>query len=275
MIKRILRALSSMKVGLGLMALLALVMGVGSVVMAEGIASTLLFRVLMSLMLLNMSACTIHQIRSFARRGFRDPRGVLRPISMILLHAGIVTIILGGIVGNVNAFTTHAYFYEGDSIDASELTQGRLSGTFTLDNFDIEYDEDGRISQYHAHVSVDDRQAVASVNAPCEIDGVKIYYVDALNGVDIQVESLGGANHDWNIREGETIDIPGEAGASIQVYRYLPYYDPEQGELSQSMVPTSPYIVYYLLQEGAEPIRAILPVGEWTSLTAGTRPRRV
>jgi cytochrome c biogenesis protein ResB len=87
-----------MKTGLILLLLIALASALGSALLPDVFFNTVVFKGLLLLLFLNMILCTLNRLNRF-KSGFNKGTqrgGLFRQIGIILLHAGIVFILVGG-----------------------------------------------------------------------------------------------------------------------------------------------------------------------------------
>ncbi len=111
-------------------------------------------------------------------------RGAWSYFGVYVIHAGVLVIILGAVVGSLLGFDGHVNIPEGGSADTIELRGGK--GTMKLgfdvrcDDFNVEFYDSGMPKLYRSDLSFlkngDIRaRGVLMVNHPLEFEGIRFY----------------------------------------------------------------------------------------------------
>ncbi|MGB4504486.1 MAG: cytochrome c biogenesis protein ResB [Syntrophaceticus sp.] len=248
-VKRVYRFLSSMKTGLTLLVLVGLVSVLGSAFLPDTFFDTLLFKLLLIFLLINMLLCTTNRLVLF-KSGFhiKIKRGWPKHVGGLLLHIGIVLILAGLIMNTYYGQSGHIRIQTGDIVDVSNTITMKKPFSLQLDEFKMEFYEDGSPSQYYSYVTVLEnnetvKRAVISVNHPLKYNGVKLYQQSYGHLVKVKHVDAAGNEVEDLIDEGDILKLQGTK-RFIKVYRYLPNFDPAQGMTSQTMRPDNPRIVF-------------------------------
>jgi cytochrome c biogenesis protein len=255
--KRIYRFLSSMKTGLVLLGLIGVMSAIGSGVMPDIFFQTPLFKLPLLLLFLNMALCTANQVAGYLNRrltGRGKNRTWFRQVGILLLHAGVVLILVGGAVNSTQGQTDRISIVEGDIVDVAGLLRTAEPFSLKLDKFAIEFNPDGSPSQYRSYVTVlaGDKEAKAyniSVNHPLKYGGVKAYQESFGYLVNVEVADGTGEKQEKTLPEGEFLALSGTE-RTVRVYRYIPNFDPEYGMNTRTLRPDNPRIIYSVSEPG-------------------------
>ncbi|HEX3011157.1 MAG TPA: cytochrome c biogenesis protein ResB [Syntrophomonadaceae bacterium] len=247
--KKIYRTISSMKTGLIMLVLIALVSALGSALLPDAFFNTVIFKGLLLLLFLNMILCTLNRLIRFFKIGLNKSRGRLsRQIGIILLHAGIVFILAGGSLYSCWGQSAQVSIEKGHTVDLSGVIATGKPFSLRLEDFNIKFNKDGSPSQYYSNVTILEdnkvkRKATISVNHPFKYQGIKAYQESF--GYLAKVKSVNNAGHEANklLGEGEMLKISGTKRV-VKIYRYFPDFDPAGGMEQTSMKPDNPRVVY-------------------------------
>ncbi|NLI91608.1 MAG: cytochrome c biogenesis protein ResB [Peptococcaceae bacterium] len=275
--QRFLRFMSSMKIGLSLLAVIGLLAAIGSGISTDKYYQALPFKVILGLLLLNMALCTTNQVTKFFKHGLKAEKSsqiLLRQIGMMTLHAGVVFILIGGSVYSFQGESTQIKIDQGQTVDMKTIFNQTKPFMIKLDDFNIDFNADGSPSQYFSHISLVENGAVTgekdiSVNNPFEYAGIKAYQSSFGYGVELQGESNTGWKEKKTLQESEFLQIPGTDKA-IRIYKYIPNFDPEYGMQSKTLRPDNPRIVYSLYQKGSLLDVGAVSFGEKVEIQPGT-----
>ena len=250
-LRKVYRFVSAMQTGLVLLALIGTVSALGSAFWPDAFFNTRLFKLLFFLLFLNITSCTANRLSRFKRRfwkGFQDRRGWLRQFGMLLLHAGTVLVIAGGAVYAFYGQQAVINLAEGETVDVSGFVKGQRPFALHLNEFEIEFNQDGSPSQYYSQVAVlDDGAGVKkyslSVNHPLCYGGVKAYQESF--GYLVKARSMTGAGGEKEdlLTEGEILPLPGTERV-VKVFRYVPNFDPSCGMNSKTLRPDNPRVIF-------------------------------
>jgi cytochrome c biogenesis protein len=172
------------------------------------------------------------EIHLFAQKG-RFGR-----IGVYVLHASIIVIFTGVIIGSLFGYETYVEIAEGGSVTRIGTAKGRtidLGYTLRCDSFAVSYYETGVPREYKSVLSVTekgrtivDRRAVV-VNRPLTFRGTTFYQsgyrpaVPPAFHVTVRDRSTGSAAR-ITARQGETVSLPG--GGSFRPVEYVPEVRP-------------------------------------------------
>ncbi len=266
---RIFKLFSSMTVGLVLLALIGRTSAVGSSLWPDDFFQAGYFRVLLALLLINMALCTINTTMKFVRqrsRINRDWRKLLRNVSLLMLHGGIVFILIGAGLYSWQGHSVQLSIREGDMVHIDEVIPVSDPFTLKLDKFYIEYHEDGSPSQYYAELAVLQEGSIAQkqtikVNYPLVYKGVKFY--QSSYGYLTEVIIRDGKTTPQTVlaQDGDIIPFD-HTTRTLKVFKYIPDFDPEAGLITKSDQPVNPRVVYSVYQDDSLLGVGAAPFGE-------------
>ena len=231
-INKLLRLISSMRLGLILLALLGISSAIGSLYSPKYFFEAKAFRILLLLLLVNMALCAVRQLQGFSgvftgkgsgQNGANS--GFLRKSALLLLHIGIVIILIGGLINSLFGFREQVPLLQGASAD---FVAGKSAEhyTLTLNKFWIEYNPDGSASQFYADISLGPgegktRQHTVSINHPLKYSGLKVYLMQYIYVIDVQGKADSGWQQAELLGDGETFEFPNSAKV-IEIVSYVP-----------------------------------------------------
>lgn len=119
-------------------------------------------------------------------------RGIMGRIGPIIVHASMLIILAGSIIGSITGFTAQEMIPGGNIfqikniIDAGQFSQSQIPKDWgvKVNRFWIDYDPDGRIDQFYSDLSVINEQGeeldrkTIHVNEPLRYKGVTFYQAD-------------------------------------------------------------------------------------------------
>jgi hypothetical protein len=266
-LKRFYRMVSSMRFGLALMGLGAAFLGVGGLLVEGGVADTLVFRVLLGIVLVNMAACTVNQTVQFAKSFGRGESGAkkTRRAALIALHGGIVLVLLGGAFNKFEGFGEKVLLFQGESADIAAISEGKYPYSLTVNGFTIEYNSNRTASQYFVDITMNDAEQeerlTLSVNAPASYRGVKIYYSEYFNLYQINTLTKEGRFRQTECWEKEYAELPEDAQTALMPLAFDPGVENDE---------TRPPLVFHALANGEEEERILhAELGKWYDLEPG------
>lgn len=127
-------------------------------------------------------------------------KGLAGRIGPIIVHASMILILLGGMVGSLTGFMAQELILSGNTFNIAHLIQ---AGPFShapqdwsvrVNRFWINYDAAGEIDQFYSDLSVLDQQGqevkrdTIHVNQPLKYHGVSLYQADwSIGGVRFRI----------------------------------------------------------------------------------------
>ncbi len=248
-LKRVYRFLSSMKTGLTLLVLVGLASVLGSSFLPDTFYDTSVFKFLLFFLLVNMFFCTANRLILF-RSGFqmKVKRGWRKHVGGLLLHLGIVLILVGMIANMYFGQSGHLYIHTGDTVTIADQISVKKPFSLHLDQFEVEYNQDGSPSQYYSHVTILEEgnavdKAKISVNHPLKHNGAKMYQQSYGHLMKANYVNKTGEKVEELVVEGNMLELQGTE-RTVKVFRYLPNYDPALGMVSKTIRPDNPRIVF-------------------------------
>ncbi|MHB8077810.1 MAG: cytochrome c biogenesis protein ResB [Candidatus Krumholzibacteriia bacterium] len=186
-----------------------------------------------------------------------------------LSHAGLLFLLVGGLVTTVFGLKTMLWLAPGESSDT--LTVGEtgerehpLPFTIAVDDFNVELNAQGMVRQYRSDLTVTPRHGAPfkqqiAVNHPLRFGGYNFYQASYQPARD-RVKSLTAAVHDTSghelsppreVRFGERLPLGG--GFAAEAIRYLPdaRVGPD-GLQNVSPDPNNPAFLFRILQDGQQ-----------------------
>lgn len=252
-LKKVYRYLSSMKTGLVLLVLVGSAAAVGSAFLPDVFFNTWLFKLLLIILSVNMVLCTANRFILLKSRLKKNRNKWFREIGNLLLHAGIVFILAGLLVYAFYGQNGQIAIRTGDTVDVSQIIALKEPFSLRLDDFKVEYNEDGSPSQYNSYVTVlesgitkDD--AVISVNHPLNYRGVKFYQQSYGYLIKTKYTNDTGSEVEELIKEGNFIK-PAGTERTVKVFRYIPNFDPNHGMVTKTMRPDNPRIIFSVYED--------------------------
>lgn len=258
--------LSSMNLGLVLLALIALIAAMGSIMLPDSFYNTGLFELLLVLLLVNLALCSIGRILQ------------LRKIGALLLHAGIVLVLAGGIIHAHWGRDAEICIIEGQTIDISSMMPTKEPLKLQLDQFRMEFNPDGSPSQYESLVSAvttDNRVSQYSirVNHPLHLAGIKAYQ----QSFGYLVIAHGNSGPDAFVEPGAILRVP-DSNRLVMINDYIPSFDPDNLD-SASLRPDNPRVILSIYENDvlqgstAAPLNQPIAISDGQYLTfTGAKP---
>lgn len=159
----------------------------------------------------------------------RAHRGAWSYFGVYVIHAGVLVIIVGAVIGSMLGFDGNVNIPEGGSADRIELRGGKgamsLGFTVQCDRFNVEFYESGMPKLYQSDLSfLRDGQILARgslmVNHPLEFGGIHFYQASygTIPGEAVLKITGKGQQVVRNAREGERFDIDG-GKAQVEILR--------------------------------------------------------
>ena len=261
-VKKIVAFISSMRAGLFLLAAIGITSAIGSYFLPNTFYRSPTFQLLLVLLLINMAFCTSQQLlktvyRATNGRKAGRPSGVsaLRRYGLILLHAGIVFVLIGGAINSFNGHSEKVPIIEGEELEITRVIPEAKPFVLRVNEFKIEFNEDASPSQYISNVSIiEDGKVVRdysiSVNNPLVHEGIKVYQSSFGYLIDVETIVENGSPERKLLQEESIINVQGTDKA-VLVYRYIPDFDPARGMQTKSYRPDNPVIIYSIYEKGS------------------------
>lgn len=249
-LKQIYNYVSSMKIGLILLGIIGLASALGSGIKPDTFFYTLPFRLLLLLLFINMAFCTINQISKFIkviRKNRANKQFRLRQFSLLILHLGIVLILLGGTINAYQGESRQIRMMAGDVIDTADIIPTNNPFSIKLNEYKIEFYEDGSPSQYISDVDIIDKKLgtqnyLISVNHPLNHEGIKAYQHSYGHMLKTEIDD-NQAIHTDLLAEGQHIHFDG-SNRIVRIFKYIPNFDARYGMNTKTIRPDNPKIVY-------------------------------
>ncbi|HQA07312.1 MAG TPA: cytochrome c biogenesis protein ResB [Syntrophomonadaceae bacterium] len=240
---------SSMKTGLFLLFLIGVTAAVGSSVLPGSFYQIPVFKLLLLLLLINMILCTFNRIKLTYRVLLKrfGSRVWFRQLGILTLHLGIVLVLVGGLIYATSGQNERIHLLAGDQVDISQVLDIKHPFTLQLDEFRIEFNEDGSPSQYISEVTILEKgrimdQVEISVNYPLSYQGVKAYQTSYGYLVQAAYLDENGAEKAERFFEGEWL-YPDGTNRRVKIYKYIPNFNPAYGMQSVTLRPDNPHII--------------------------------
>ncbi|NLV17587.1 MAG: cytochrome c biogenesis protein ResB [Syntrophomonadaceae bacterium] len=251
---RIFNFISSMKTGLVLLLLIGLAAAAGSSFLPRTFYQIPAFKLLLLLLLLNMSLCTVKRFRQTSRilLSKTGSRVWFRNLGSLLLHLGILLVLIGGIIYSIHGQQERIHLLPGQQVDISRVLNIENPFTLRLEEFRIEFNEDGSTSQYISEVTILEQgkktgQAAISVNHPLNYQGVKAYQTSF--GYRVHAEyTENGEKKSSGFLEGAWLN-PDGTDRRVKIYKYIPDFDPERGMNSVTLRPDNPQVIFSVYED--------------------------
>lgn len=260
---------SSMKTGITLLAVSVAGLMIGSA-LSLPIADEPTFQALLILLLINMTLCVYRQVRGLMQAicaGKRD--SLLRMCALLCLHVGLIVVIIGGWISFFCGYKGYLALYPGETAAFSDVRE-EASGTLTLDDFHLDLNEDGSISQYHAAVTLrgengEEKNAVICVNHPARFENKSILYSEFMYGINVDVLDAEGRMATYVLAEGEYLSLDGDV-CGILIHQFAPDYA-RDGALRSSYAPNDPQIVFETIAPGEPDALRRIGLHDWTQVS--------
>jgi len=249
-VRKVFKFISSMKTGLIVLVLIGLVSAIGSAIFPRTFFETLFFKLLLLLLLLNMFLCTVNRIRLTVRSLLAGPgrTGWYRNWGILLLHLGIVFILLGGMMYSVYGQNNRIHLAAGERVNMQRVLDIEHPFTLQLDEFRIEFNEDGSPSQYVSEVTIleegqEVKQVAISVNHPLNYKGVKAYQYSFGFMINAEYVTEDGEEKSGSFVEGALLQ-PGGTERKVKIFKYIPNFNPAHGMNTVTLRPDNPRIIF-------------------------------
>ena len=261
-VKKIIALVSSMRAGLFLLAAIGITSAIGSYFLPTTFYRSPTFQLLLLLLLINMAFCTAQQLikaikkaKSNANKGKTPSASTFRRSGLILLHAGLVFILVGGTINSFGGISETVPIIEGEGVEITRVIPEAKPFTLQMDEFIIEFNEDASPSQYISNVSIIEngevtREYSISVNNPLEHNNIKIYQSSFGYLIDAEAKTENGLSERSLFQEGSVLNLQG-TDIAVMLYRYLPDFDPASGMQTRSYRPDNPVIIYSVYEMGS------------------------
>jgi len=248
-LRKLVSFLYSMKAGLFLLATIGIISAIGSYFVPKTYYRSNIFELLV-LLFLNMTFCTVNQLNIYFRSAKNiAPKALhIRRIGILLIHAGMVIILIGGTMNSIGGKSVTVRITEGETVEIADIVPNAHPFALRVNKFTIEFNEDASPSQYISDVSVIEEEKSSqeyniSVNHPLVYEGVKVY--QSSFGYLIDIEGKNGT--EWSeqelLGERQFFKIP-NTDKAVLVYKYVPDFDQAWGMKTKSYQPNNPRIIY-------------------------------
>jgi cytochrome c biogenesis protein len=251
---RIINIFSSMNTGLVLLALIGITSAIGSSLLPESFFKTVPFRLLLLLLLINMILCTFQRGKMFIKHKVQINRSwgiLIRNISLLMLHTGIVLILIGASLYSYLGHNAQLSILEGDTVEIDRVIHTAQPFSLKLVTFIIDFYEDGSPSQYYSELEIKEKgkptfQETISVNNPLNYAGIKAYQSSYGYLTDVLIDDISQSKR-VQAKDGDIIQFIG-TDRTVKVFRYIPHFDEKHGLESRSQEALNPRVVYSVYQ---------------------------
>ncbi|MEN6348314.1 MAG: cytochrome c biogenesis protein ResB [Syntrophomonas sp.] len=276
--------ISSMKLGLVLLGLIGITAVLGSAVSPDYFYSTGLFKLLLALLLANLTFCTGRQITRTPGRvlGMNNSKPWYRAIGNLMIHIGIILVLVGGVINAYYGKCAEIKIAEGETVDMTSIVTTKEPVKLRLDEFSIEFNPDGSPSQYTSLVTIEKQggqvnQYAISVNHPLNLAGIKAYQQSF--GYLVKMQGTLGSDlpAEYIFEPGTAFYVP-DSDRRVKIDEYVPNFDPDNTGAA-SLRPDNPVIIISvyengkLLGTGATPFSRPIEISEGKYITfLGVKP---
>lgn len=247
-----LRYFSSMRAGLVLLCFISIMAAIGSVVSPDSFYEMPLFKLLLILLLGNMTLCTGLLIIKILGRQKNLPKLKIsgREAGLLLIHSGVILLLVGGMLNAYCGQSAEVSIIEDDTLNISSLIRTTEPLRLHLDRFTIDFNPDGSASQYKSLVvaqkeSNHSRHTI-SVNHPLKVAGIKAYQ-QSFGYLIITRGDFGDSPIDNIYSLGAKIDIPGSS-RQVWINDYVPNFN-KPSTSSESLKPDNPKIIFSVYEK--------------------------
>ncbi|ADI02434.1 ResB family protein [Syntrophothermus lipocalidus DSM 12680] len=253
--KKMHRLLSSMKIGLGLLALIGLTSIIGTLYAPDGFSRTFFFKMLLLFLSFNIGLCSLNQLARCLKAGVKGRTANLsRQLALLLLHGGVALVLVSMVVNSYFGYSGELRIVQGSKENIAKVIPTEKQLFLMLDTFKIEFNIDGSPSQYYSYVTVLDKNSVQghyclSVNHPLNYGKIKIYQQSFGYLVKVEAESCTGEKVEKLLYEGQSLQVPG-TGRTVKMYKYIPNFDPAYGMISKTLRPDNPRMLFSVYEGG-------------------------
>ncbi|AJQ26150.1 cytochrome c biogenesis protein ResB [Pelosinus fermentans] len=214
---QVLHIVTSMKVAMALLMLLAGAAMIGTVISPQryDIYHSIGFRLLLTLICGSTFICSMKQLAALC---LSNKWRHLAPWGTFAVHTAIVLIVLGALYGNVYGFSEEINLPVGKDYEINQEKYRGIGEPFTLhlENFETQYYADGTVSDWISHIRIEHSgqngfTQEVKVNHPLIYQGVSIY--QSSFGMAIQTQYLDAAGkvlQEASLSEGRGMVLEGD-----------------------------------------------------------------
>ena len=210
------------------------------------------FLTLSGFLCLSLLMCNLIRIRPLIRRTRKEPGNFAGIWGAWVCHLGILLLIIGFALGQM---TQEEYTISGLPGNTVPLAETGLQ--VTVDDFTIDWREDGTAGQYTAELTVcgadgTEEHGTASVNHPAELCGYEFFQNSAGWAADVTVEKNGEILQQKTLCVQEYMPLADDPDIVVMFYNFYPNYDGETGAVSPmaSTRPEKPGYLYMVFYQG-------------------------
>lgn len=251
MFKNLFKYFSSMKTGMVLLIMIGITAGIGSTFYPSVFPDIFIFKLLIALLFINMTLCTINRLYKLKWRfwtQFYKNQAGFRQLGIIILHAGFVIILIGGTLNTFKGQNTVISIIEGRSINVSDVIKTNQPFEIELNKFEIEFYENGFPSQYYSYLTIKEKNIVKdniiiNVNNPLNYNNVKAYQQSFGNMIEIGNNHSDDCCNENLYYEGAILKLP-NTERKVKLFRYIPDYHPSLGMNTRSLRSDNPRLVF-------------------------------
>ncbi len=254
-LKSLYNFVSSMKVGLILLALVGIASAIGASLLPNHFFHTTPFLVLLLLLFINMGFCTFNQLSKFGRSlkpGKLLKRLWSRQFSLLILHMGIVLILIGATINIYQGQSAQVRLVTGDAVHIGDIISSSEDFLIRVNKFHIDYYEDGSPSQYYSDIDIVKygkpvENHLVSVNNPLNYHGIKAYQHSYGHLINMHTQDAEEKTA-LTVGEGQGIEFK-NTPRSVKIFKYIPNYDARYGMNTKTIRPDNPKVIYSVYEQ--------------------------
>ena len=222
------------------------------------------FIALSGFLCLSLIMCNLTRIKPLIRRTKQGQEGKAGIWGAWVCHLGILLLVIGFTLGQL---TQEEYTVSGLPGQTKPLEGTGLN--VTIDDFTIDWREDGSVGQYTADVTATDAHGLTegsrtSVNHPASLFGYSFFQNSAGWAADVKVEKNGTLLQEDTLCVGEYIAMADDPDIVVMLYQFYPNYDGQTGSVKPmaSEKPDHPGYLYMVFYRGEMRGMNVLETGE-------------
>lgn len=243
------KSFKSMQTGFTLLLLISLFASFVDVSNPSAAYSFIGFYVLVILFVINLAIYVVNKLkkiiqilkmRTESRRTLYIGLGL--HLSLFAVHAGIALVFMGNMLDLSLGYNQRVEMRPGETFKLPDSDT-----TLKLEDFQIDYYEDGSPSQYTSKVLVIEKDKEVlhdiTVNHPLKISGSKMYQESYGWRMNIEIDG-GNKSKKYLVKSGEEIGL---GDNKIEIIRYVPNF--VHGKMREQGISGNPAVIYFIPQK--------------------------